>query len=122
MSTVSPKARAAETHWRVKERLNAATLLEMDIKTGRTHQIRVHCASMHHPIVGDAVYAPRRLSSKKKSNDRFTALLQSANRHMLHASSIRFSHPAEKRTMFFESPVPHDMQTLIDALSLDSTC
>ncbi len=59
MSTVAGKMRSAETHYRVREALNGATLLELDLKTGRTHQIRVHCAAIHHPVVGDPVYGGR---------------------------------------------------------------
>ncbi|MGD9045409.1 MAG: RluA family pseudouridine synthase, partial [Desulfobacterales bacterium] len=61
MSTVSPKGRTAETAWQVKEEFQVFTLLSLELKTGRTHQIRVHCASLRHPIVGDKVYRPRKL-------------------------------------------------------------
>ena len=93
MSTISAKGRDAETIWRVKIRYAAATLLALDLKTGRTHQIRVHCASMRHPIVGDAVYTYGKLGSKKRNSTPLEALLSSAKRQMLHARHLRFTHP-----------------------------
>ena len=61
MSTVSPRGRSAQTDWTVKEQFHGFTLLELNLKTGRTHQIRVHCDAIRHPIVGDKVYRPRKL-------------------------------------------------------------
>ncbi|MDF1591666.1 MAG: RluA family pseudouridine synthase [Desulfobacterales bacterium] len=112
MSTRSRKARGAETRWKVKERFDGATLLDLDLKTGRTHQIRVHCAAIGHPVVGDAVYGGGRrleLSGKGKS-----AL--KAARQMLHAQCLQFTHPADDRPMSFEAPLPADMAELIEAL------
>ena len=60
MSTITRKGRSAETSWRVRERFQGITLLELTLKTGRTHQIRVHCATMGFPIVGDQVYCSRK--------------------------------------------------------------
>ena len=60
MSTTSRKPRSAETDWRVRERFNGITYLELNLKTGRTHQARVHCAAIQHAIVGDPVYGNRK--------------------------------------------------------------
>lgn len=117
MSTISAKGRDAETIWRVKIRYAAATLLALDLKTGRTHQIRVHCASMRHPIVGDAVYTYGKLGSKKRNSTPLEALLSSAKRQMLHARHLRFSHPVGGRPMSFSAPIPEDMQGLMKALT-----
>jgi len=116
MSTISSRGREAETLWQVKIRYTAATLLELELKTGRTHQIRVHCTSMRHPIIGDAVYTYARLGKKKRNESPREILLRSAKRQMLHARRLSFTHPVEKRLMSFTAPVPADMQSLMDAL------
>lgn len=117
MSTISAKGRHAETVWRVKVRYAAATLLELELKTGRTHQIRVHCTSMHHPIVGDTVYTYGKLGNKKRNITPLEALLRSARRQMLHARRLQFAHPFDGRAMSLDAPVPEDMQRLMDDLA-----
>ena len=102
---MSRKGRVAETSWRVRNRIDGFTLLEMDLKTGRTHQIRVHCAAIRHPIIGDPVYGYRRISKQI-----------SAPRQMLHAWRLGFFHPVTEKFMRFESPIPEDMQDLMDVL------
>ena len=106
MSTVTRKGRTAETAWRVRERLTGVTLLELELKTGRTHQIRVHCAAIHHPIIGDPVYC-RHWTDKRR---------YSPKRQMLHAWRLGFMHPDTQEWMAFESPIPSDMEDLINAL------
>lgn len=106
MSTTSRRPRDAETIWRVLERFKGATLLELDPKTGRTHQIRVHCAAIQHPIVGDPVYGGRLKGGP------------AARRQMLHALRLAFTHPVTGERTAFESPVPEDMKELIDRLRL----
>ncbi len=106
MSTKSRTGRSAETGWSVRERFNNATWLELVLKTGRTHQIRVHCAAMAHPIIGDPVYGRRRLNKRRVS----------ARRQMLHAWRLGFMHPETGKRMMFESPVARDMQVLIERL------
>ena len=115
MSTRSRKARGAETRWKVKERFDGATLLDLDLKTGRTHQIRVHCAAIGHPVVGDAVYGGRRrldLSGREKN---ISSQIK-VNRQMLHAQCLQFAHPVTKEETSFEAPLPADMAELIEAL------
>jgi 23S rRNA pseudouridine1911/1915/1917 synthase len=124
MSTTTRKGRAAETFWRVRERFQGITLLELTLKTGRTHQIRVHCAAIDHPIVGDPIYRPRKLLiniNKKPSNlsPQIIRLLNTIPRQMLHAWRLEFSHPQTGKWMFFECPVPQDMQFLIHELRTD---
>ena len=121
MSTISRKGRTAETVWRVRERFPGITLLELRLKTGRTHQIRVHCASMDHPIVGDPVYGSRRRlkdTAKLYSGESPTlfAVVKSVPRQMLHAWRLGFTHPHTVERMTFESPLPEDMAELIDKL------
>jgi 23S rRNA pseudouridine1911/1915/1917 synthase len=113
MSTKSNKTRVAVTTWRIKERFEPASLIDLDLKTGRTHQIRVHCAAIHHPIIGDPVYG-------RKNTWRNIAhgqdLFGSINRQMLHSWRLKFSHPATWEPVCFEAPMPPDMQNVIDAL------
>jgi 23S rRNA pseudouridine1911/1915/1917 synthase len=121
MSTTTRKGRSAETSWRVREKFKNFTLLELTLRTGRTHQIRVHCAAMGHPIVGDQVYRSRkwlkdidRLFSGESSS--MVAVLKAVPRQMLHAWRLRLTHPYTGEIMTFESPIPADMQSLIEKL------
>ena len=92
----------AVTHYRVRERFAAHTLLECELETGRTHQIRVHLASIGHPLEGDPVYAgrgPRLLP-----------------RQALHAWKLAFAHPRDGKVASFESPLPADFRALLESL------
>ena len=115
MSTRSRKARGAETRWKVKERFDGVTLLDLDLKTGRTHQIRVHCAAIGHPVVGDAVYGGRRRLDLSGRGKNISPPIKVA-RQMLHAQSLQFTHPVTKEDMSFEAPLPADMAELIQNL------
>jgi 23S rRNA pseudouridine1911/1915/1917 synthase len=118
MSTVSRKSRRAETRWRVCERFEGASLLELELQTGRTHQIRVHCAAMGHPVVGDAVYRRRKFSKRLKPSKDWAQKdpLGNVGRQMLHARRLEFTHPQSGLAAAFEAPLPADMQTLLRAL------
>jgi len=113
MSTNSRKGREAETGWRVARRLGGFTLLELRLKTGRTHQIRVHCAAILRPIVGDPVYGGRKAAADRVE---IQALLASVGRQMLHAWRLEIDHPRSGERMAFESPLPEDMGRLIAEL------
>ncbi len=113
MSTRSRKSRCAETLWRVRERFEGITLVELDLKTGRTHQIRVHFAAVNHPIIGDSVYGRRKVGKKVSfGKNLFVAI----PRHMLHAWCLGLTHPNTETAVSFEAPMPHDMEELIKAL------
>jgi len=121
MSTITHKGRSAETSWRVRERFQNITLLELTLKTGRTHQIRVHCTAMGHSIVGDQVYRSRkwiqnidRLFSGKSSS--IAARLKAVPRQMLHAWRLGLTHPHTGELMTFEAPIPEDMEALMEEL------
>lgn len=86
--------KVAITHYRVLERINQYTYVELQLETGRTHQIRVHMTSINHPLLGDPVYGPR--------NDRFKLKGQ-----VLHARVLGFIHPRTKEYMEFEAPLPN---------------
>jgi len=94
--------KAAVTHYRVREAFERHTLLECDLETGRTHQIRVHLASIGHPIEGDPVYAGR--------GPKLLA------RQALHAWKLAFRHPRTGEAMRFESPMPADLRALVKEL------
>jgi tRNA pseudouridine32 synthase/23S rRNA pseudouridine746 synthase len=87
------QGKAALTHYRVLERNNEATLLELRPVTGRSHQLRIHCRELGHPILGCDMYSP-------------PAVLGSAPRLMLHATRIAFCHPATGRELVGHSPAP----------------
>jgi 23S rRNA pseudouridine1911/1915/1917 synthase len=97
--------RAATTHWKVVTRIEGPwgkfSLLEVTIETGRTHQIRVHLASLGHPVVGDTLYgAPRNLGYGETA---------SLGRNFLHASALQFQHPTTQETLAFKRPLPDDL-------------
>jgi 23S rRNA pseudouridine1911/1915/1917 synthase len=113
MSTKSKKGREAETVWEVYERFKSATLIKILLKTGRTHQIRVHCAAMNHPVMGDRVYG-----TKKAGRDLFNkiGIKEMVKRQMLHAWRLKIFHPTLQKEMSFESPIPQDMKECITIL------
>jgi 23S rRNA pseudouridine1911/1915/1917 synthase len=100
-------AREAVTIWKVKKRFKDFSLLDIEIKTGRTHQIRVHCLSMRHPVAGDAVYTFRKL--KEKEN------ILNIKRQMLHSEYISFIHPFLKKRVSFKAELFDDMKQAISA-------
>jgi 23S rRNA pseudouridine1911/1915/1917 synthase len=99
---VVESGKPAVTHYRVREAFAAHTLLECDLETGRTHQIRVHLASIGHPLEGDPAYAGRG-----------PRLLE---RQALHAWKLAFTHPRTGELARFEAQVPADLRGLLDAL------
>jgi len=104
--------RAAHTSWRVLERLQAATLVEAQIHTGRTHQIRVHFQFLGYPVVGDETYGA-------KPNQRLKELVNyAAPRVLLHAKELSFVHPGTRKTMKFEAPLPDDFKLALKLLRL----
>lgn len=117
MAVVVNRGREAVTLWQVRERFQGAALLALELKTGRTHQIRVHCQSMGHPIVGDPLYGQKRaLQRMPKNHMALHAVLTQARRQMLHAARLGFIHPASGQTLTFEAPMPEDMARLLGAL------
>ncbi|MEE8552792.1 MAG: RluA family pseudouridine synthase [Desulfobacterales bacterium] len=113
MSTRSRKSRSAETLWRARERFGGITLVELDLKTGRTHQIRIHFAAVNHPIIGDSVYGRGKVGKKVLFGKNLSIAIP---RHMLHAWHLGFTHPNTETAVSFEAPMPHDMEELIKAL------
>jgi 23S rRNA pseudouridine1911/1915/1917 synthase len=118
MSIQSRKGRTAETTWQARERFSGFTLLDLILKTGRTHQIRVHCAAIHHPIVGDSVYCGRKVRKKPAQEMNISGAIDSVavSRQMLHAWRLEFTHPITQERLSIEAPIPKDMADLIDVL------
>jgi 23S rRNA pseudouridine1911/1915/1917 synthase len=112
MSVLSKRNRDARTLWRVKELFDAASFLEIEIKTGRTHQIRVHCAAIKHPVVGDSVYGYR------NSGAHLPDVLKTVTRQMLHAWRIAFTHPGTGEKIHLEAPIPEDMSQVLNGLRM----
>ncbi len=103
MSTKAPHGRRAVTHYRVLERFGNYTYIECELETGRTHQIRVHMASIGHPILGDQVYGPAKCPFKLQGQT-------------LHAKILGFHHPATGEYMEFDAPLPEYFQRLLEQL------
>jgi 23S rRNA pseudouridine1911/1915/1917 synthase len=107
ISVHTHKAREAMTLYKVKERFGNATLVEVEIKTGRTHQIRVHMAHIGHPVLGDRTYGGAR-ATKLDDN--------TIPRQMLHAETLSLLHPDTGHPMTFTAPPPEDMRATIEKL------
>ncbi|MFA6033804.1 MAG: RluA family pseudouridine synthase [Myxococcota bacterium] len=105
----------AITRWKVLERYRGASLVEADILTGRTHQIRVHFADAGMPLLGDIQYGASR-RSRQLGSAAARRIVDSCNRVMLHAASIKFRHPATGKELSLSAPLPQDMQELLEAL------
>ena len=104
-------ARNAVTHIRVLERFSRYTLVKAILETGRTHQIRVHMAYMHHPLVGDELYGPRRQSSKVEGI--------AVSGQLLHAGTLGFVHPSTGEYMEFHSDLPEVFEQVLAKLRKD---
>ena len=111
--------REAVTHYRVMERFRAHTRLRLRLETGRTHQIRVHMASIHHPLLGDNQYGGKRLKMLPGASEELAQMLRNYRHQALHAVHIEFAHPKTKETMSFDVPIPEDMNKLINLLRED---
>jgi 23S rRNA pseudouridine1911/1915/1917 synthase len=116
---VVPGGREARTRYRTLERFHGSSLLEIELETGRTHQIRVHLASIGHPVVGDPVYGGAQW--KGVQGGRVRALLRSLDRQALHASRLELVHPRSGDGMVFESPLPEDMRSVVEGLRSSSS-
>ena len=104
------RGKRAVTHWRRLQILRGAALVECRLETGRTHQVRVHMASLGHPLLGDPVYG----RSGKGSRELLKRL--NFHRQALHAAELGFIHPVSKHRLSFASGMPADMQELFTAL------
>lgn len=115
---VTEKGKPAVTHFRLKRRYDAYTMLQVKLETGRTHQIRVHFAHIGFPLVGDPVYGGR-LRIPSGANGQLANTLRSFSRQALHSSVLSITHPTKTRPMSWESPLPGDFFRLLSLLSGD---
>jgi 23S rRNA pseudouridine1911/1915/1917 synthase len=106
------RGKRAVTHYALLRPLDRAALVQCRLETGRTHQVRVHMASLGHPLVGDPVYGRSRSAHRE--------LLKRLDfaRQALHAAELGFVHPVSKENLSFKSAAPSDMQELLSALSV----
>ena len=111
--------REAITHYRVMEQFREHTLVKLRLETGRTHQIRVHMASIDHPLLGDATYGGKRLRLMKGASEELSQALREYRHQALHAAHIEFIHPIKGEPMSFDAPLPEDFVNLIRLLRQD---
>ena len=105
--------RGALSLYKVRRRFDLFTLVDVELKTGRTHQIRVHLAWMKHPVVADELYSGGR---ENNLDVRRRALIRRLNRQFLHAEHLGFSHPQTGEEMRFTAPLPEALTNLLDQL------
>jgi 23S rRNA pseudouridine1911/1915/1917 synthase len=115
MAVLAAGGKTAVTHYRLAQRFGHHTRLTVNLETGRTHQIRVHMAYRHHPLIGDAVYGGRPRLPKEASG-RLIDTLRGFSRQALHARSLGLIHPATGEQVQFECPLPEDILDLIAVL------
>jgi 23S rRNA pseudouridine1911/1915/1917 synthase len=125
MTTHRPGGRDAVTHYLVKRRLDTVygkfALLELKIETGRTHQIRVHLSSIHHPVVGDTLYGAA--GELKSESGKVRAAGQSRtltlDRNFLHSAALEFHHPRSGEVLRFSSALPAELEQFLASLGQD---
>jgi len=115
---VRENGKPAVTHYRVKQRFRSHTLVEVNLETGRTHQIRVHMAYIRYPLVGDLVYGGR-LKIPADCSEEFALQLKSFRRQALHATALGLKHPQSGETLRYNAEMPQDMKLLIEAAQND---
>jgi 23S rRNA pseudouridine1911/1915/1917 synthase len=113
MSLRAHHKRSAITHYSVKESFGFVSLLEVQIETGRTHQIRVHLAHKGHPIVGDTLYGGNRIPSLPGLIMHAAKTMQ---RPFLHSSQIIFNHPSSGKNLSFHAPLPQELQDFLESV------
>ncbi len=114
----SGRGRAALTRYQVRARFDEFTLLDVEIKTGRTHQIRVHLAHIHHPVVGDETYGAGRAGNIRDIATR--RAVAALGRQFLHAAKLAFNHPISDARLEFNAPLPPELNSLLDLINVDS--
>ena len=111
---VDKNGRNAVSIYKVRQRFENFTLLDVSIRTGRTHQIRVHLSHINHPIVGDETYNGGRDNQIKDALLKKT--LKNTNRFFLHAEKLSFTHPVSKETMDFSQTLPNELTNLLKSI------
>lgn len=106
--------RSALTLYRVRKSFDRFTLLDLELRTGRTHQIRVHLAWLKHPVVGDDTYGGGRDNTIQ--DPQLRSRIKNLNRHFLHAEKLAFTHPKTQEVVKFESPLPAQLSEILQSL------
>jgi 23S rRNA pseudouridine1911/1915/1917 synthase len=112
MSTRARRARSAVTRVTFARHFKGVSLIKVAIATGRTHQIRVHLSTIGHPIVGDQTYG----GVHRRVGHNLRAVMR-LERPFLHASRLAFTHPGDGRRVEFDSPLPPELETVIEAIA-----
>lgn len=118
--SIQEHGKPAVTHFSVAERFRTHTLIDVQLETGRTHQIRVHLAHIRYPLLGDQVYGGR-FSVPAGISEPLQQALRNFKRQALHARRLSFNHPVSSEALSFEAPIPDDMQQMIEVLRQDAT-
>jgi 23S rRNA pseudouridine1911/1915/1917 synthase len=118
MAVLGAGGKSAVTHFRVLQRFAHHTHIAVNLETGRTHQIRVHMAHRHNPLIGDPVYGGRPRIPPGAS-ERLIQALRSFSRQALHARRLGLVHPVSAEPLEFESPLPEDMVSLLRVLEAE---
>ena len=116
---IRPEGKHAVTEYTVLEEFEFLTLLKLKLRTGRTHQIRVHLHHIGHPVFGDPTYGGRRIAwgaTDRKRKESVQRLLNIIDRQALHAKTLGFTHPVTGKRMSFDSDLPDDMRRLVETL------
>ncbi len=108
---IDKNGRNALSIYKVRQRFEKFTLLDVQIKTGRTHQIRVHLAHLNHPIIGDETYNAGR--DNQITDSQLRKMIKESNRFFLHAEKLAFIHPVTKKEMEFEQPISDEFSRLL---------
>ncbi|MFK8042945.1 23S rRNA pseudouridine(1911/1915/1917) synthase RluD [Congregibacter sp.] len=120
MAVVANGGKPAVTHYRIAQRFAQHTALNVQLETGRTHQIRVHMAHRGYPLLGDPVYGGR-LQLPKGCSDRLADTLREFRRQALHARCLSFVHPGSREYCSFESPLADDLERLLQILTEENS-
>jgi 23S rRNA pseudouridine1911/1915/1917 synthase len=117
LRVVTPDGYRAVTHYRIVERFSHASLIELQLETGRTHQIRVHMQHLGHPLIGDKMYKPAPSSNIPEMLQAYPSI----DRHALHAFLLGFRHPVDGRELQFIAELPSDMSRLVEQLKEEAS-
>ena len=116
---VVKNGRPSTTHYRIIKKYKHHTQLQVNLETGRTHQIRVHLTWLHYPIIGDPVYGGKK-QLVKGMDPNLANYITAFPRQALHARAIQLHHPLSKEMMTWQAPIPEDMAELINTLETDA--
>lgn len=117
---VTDTGKPAVTHYRISQKFRGHTHLNIQLETGRTHQIRVHMAHIRHPVLGDPVYS-KRLQITKNMTEALQTCIRHFKRQALHAYLLTFRHPSTQEEVSFSSDLPADLKELIKLLKEDAS-